>query len=101
MNKRRDKKGRILHYGEYQMPDGRYRFRYTSWDGQRKTIYSWRLAKNDKAPEGRKYTESLREMEKKIHAVCVPELDPVVGQLPITVIMRTGPEKDHILLRLT
>ena len=50
------------------MPDGRYRFRYTSWDGQRKTIYSWRLAKNDKVPEGKKYTESLREMEKQIHA---------------------------------
>ncbi len=68
IERRYDKKGRVLHDGEYQMPDGRYRFRYTSWDGHRKTIYSWRLAKNDKAPEGKKYTESLREMEKKIHA---------------------------------
>ncbi len=26
--KRRDKRGRILHNGEMQMPDGRYRFKY-------------------------------------------------------------------------
>ena len=29
MNKRRDKRGRILHSGECQLPDGRYRYKYT------------------------------------------------------------------------
>ena len=68
IERRRDKKGRVLHEGEMQMKDGRYRFKYTSWDGKEKVVYSWRLDRNDKAPQGRKQTESLREMEKRIQA---------------------------------
>lgn len=66
--KRRDKKGRILHNGEYQMPDGRYRFKYIDSDGREKAVYSLRLDHNDATPQGRKRTLSLREMEKQIQA---------------------------------
>ena len=66
--KRRDKKGRILHNGEMQLSDGRYRFKYIDSDGQEKCVYSWRLDHNDKTPEGKVRTLSLREMEKRIQA---------------------------------
>lgn len=68
MERRRDNKGRILHDGEMQMKDGRYRFKYVAWDGKEKVVYSWRLNHNDRAPMGKKRTESLREMEKRIQA---------------------------------
>ncbi|MBP5623616.1 MAG: site-specific integrase [Lachnospiraceae bacterium] len=64
--KRRDKRGRILHTGETQMPDGRYRYRYIDAIGERRTVYSVRLDRNDPTPMGTKPTEPLREMEKKI-----------------------------------
>ena len=66
--KRRDKRGRILHNGEMQMPDGRYRFKYVDEDGKEKAVYSWRLDHNDVTPVGKKRTPSLREQEKQIQA---------------------------------
>lgn len=66
--KRRDKKGRLLHNGEMQMPDGRYRFKYPDSDGKERVVYSWRLDHNDPTPVGKKRTASLREMEKQIQA---------------------------------
>ena len=71
--KRRDKKGRILHNGEIQMSDGRYRFNFTvsttvDENGNEKAVYSWRLDHNDTTPSGKKRTLSLREMEKQIQA---------------------------------
>lgn len=66
--KRRDKKGRILHNGEIQMADGRYRYKYVDENGTEKVIYSWRLDKNDSTPVGKKKTLSLRELEKEIQA---------------------------------
>ena len=68
IEKRRDKKGRILHNGEMQMPDGRYRFKYPGSDGKEHVVYSWRLDHNDPTPTGKKRTASLREMEKQIQA---------------------------------
>lgn len=41
--KRRDRRGRILHNGEVQMPDGRYRFKYVDESGKERAVYSWRL----------------------------------------------------------
>ena len=49
--KRRDKKGRILHNGEIQMSDGRYRFKYVDENGNEKAVYSWRLDHNDTTQE--------------------------------------------------
>lgn len=68
MNKRRDNKGRLLHNGEFQMHDGRYRFKYTDAFGQEKAVYSLRLDLHDPVPPGKKRTLSLREMEKQIQA---------------------------------
>ena len=64
--KRRDKRNRILHDGEYQRADGRYRYRYIDEDGREKNVYSWRLDKNDPMPSGKKRELSLREKERQI-----------------------------------
>jgi integrase len=67
-NKRKDNKGRILHNGEYQQSDGHYRFKYYDGIGNAKYLYSWRLDKNDRAPAGKKFGPSLRELEKNLQA---------------------------------
>lgn len=64
--RRYDNKGRLLHTGEVQMSDGRYRYKYKDVDGKMKVIYSLRLCQKDRAPRGKKKGISLREMEKKI-----------------------------------
>lgn len=64
--KRRDKRNRILHNGETQRADGRYRFTYLDTEENKKDIYSWRLDKNDPTPKGRRKDVSLREKEKQI-----------------------------------
>lgn len=64
--KRRDKRNRILHNGETQRKDGRYRFTYLDTDGNKKDVYSWRLDHNDPYPKDKKTDLSLREKEKQI-----------------------------------
>lgn len=64
--KRRDKKNRILHSGESQLADGRYRFKYKCADDTVRYVYSWRLDKNDCTPAGKKSDLSLREKERQI-----------------------------------
>ena len=66
--KRRDHRGRILHNGEIQLSDGRYRFKYVDEMGKERCVYSWRLDHNDATPKGKRRTLLLREMEKKIQA---------------------------------
>ena len=66
--KRRDKKGRILLTGESQDKDGRYVYKYTNQLGKRKAVYSWKLTKTDKVPEGKRNDLSLREKEQKVQA---------------------------------
>lgn len=66
--KRRDKRNRILHEGEYQRKDGRYRFHYVDEAGIGRDVYSWRLNYNDAMPKGKKKEPSLREKEKQIEA---------------------------------
>lgn len=68
MNRRKDNRGRLLHTGEFQMKDGRYRFKYVDTCGTERVVYSWRLDHNDPAPRGKKRGPSLRELEKKIEA---------------------------------
>lgn len=68
IERRRDNRGRLLHQGEDQLPDGRYRFRYVDSFGERQAVYSWRLDHNDATPKGKKRMQSLREMEKQIQA---------------------------------
>lgn len=64
--KRRDNKGRILRDGEVQRSDGMYMFRYNDIRGERRCLYSWRLTKADKIPEGKRSTEPLRDQEVRI-----------------------------------
>ena len=64
--KRKDSKGRNLKDNESQMPDGRYRFRYTDKQGKRQAVYSWRLVPTDKVPAGKRDGLCLREKEAEI-----------------------------------
>lgn len=66
--KRRDNRGRILHNGEIQLSDGRYRFKYVDDMEKERFLYSWRLVQNDVTPKGKKRTPSIREMEKQVQA---------------------------------
>lgn len=49
--------------GESQRKDGKYQYRYIDPEGERQTIYSWRLTETDKMPSGKKNDDSLREKE--------------------------------------
>ena len=56
--KRRDNRNRILHEGEYQRADGRYRFRYVDIHGNEGNLYSWRLDHNDPIPKEENYRKT-------------------------------------------
>ena len=81
--KRRDKRNRILHDGEFQRADGRYRFRYTDENGDEHDIYSWRLDKNDPVPKGKKSELSLREKEKQIEIDLFNKIVPDGGNMTV------------------
>lgn len=81
--KRRDKKGRILRNGEIQMPNGRYRYKYTDAFGVTRYSYSWRLDKNDTMPAGKKSEPSLREKERLIAADMFDQIVPDGGNLTV------------------
>ena len=53
IEKRRDKKNRILHNGESQRKDGRYVYKYTDSFGKPQFIYAWKLVPTDKTPNGK------------------------------------------------
>ena len=63
---KKDTKGRNLKQNEDQLKDGRYRYRYTDVNGNRKAVYSWKLVSTDKTPQGKKEDLSLREKVKQI-----------------------------------
>ena len=52
--KRRDHRGRILHNGEIQLSDGRYRFKYVDEMGKECCVYSWCLDHSDATPKGKR-----------------------------------------------
>lgn len=62
----KDNKGRKLYKGESQREDGRYEYRYTDSNGNRKSLYSWKLNAGDPIPQGKKKGLSLRELELQI-----------------------------------
>lgn len=64
--KRRDNKGRVLRSGESQRSDGKYEYKYADSNGERHSVYSWKLVATDKVPEGKQGGTSLRDMEKQI-----------------------------------
>ena len=61
--KRRDSKNRILRNGESQRKDGRYAFKYIDSTGKQQFVYSWKLERTDKLPQGKRNDISLREKE--------------------------------------
>lgn len=65
-SKRKDIKGRILRDGEIQKADGRYEYRYHDVNGERRSIYSWRLTETDIVPKGKRACPSLRELEQQL-----------------------------------
>lgn len=79
--KRRDNRNRILHEGEYQRADGRYRFRYVDIHGNEGNLYSWRLDNNDPIPKGKKMELSLREKENSWNRICLMDLFQEVEDL--------------------
>ena len=81
--KRRDNRGRILHNGEIQLSDGRYRFKYVDAMGKEHCAYSWRLNRNDVTPVGKRHTLSLREIEKSIQADCSDGITPNNGNITV------------------
>lgn len=81
--KRRDNRNRILHEGEYQRADGRYRFRYVDIHGNEGNLYSWRLDHNDPIPKGKKMELSLREKEKQLEQDMFNGLVPGGGGLTV------------------
>lgn len=64
--KRKDGKGRLLKTGESQRKDGSYEYKYLDYDGERKTVYSWRLVETDTTPQGKRDKPALREQEEEI-----------------------------------
>ena len=86
--KRRDNRNRILHEGEYQRADGRYRFRYVDIHGNEGNLYSWRLDHNDPIPKGKKMELSLREKEKLILKDIDDEIVPRGGEMTVEQLVR-------------
>ncbi len=78
--KRRDNKGRLLLSGERQRSDGMYEYRYKDKRGVKNSVYSWRLVATDKTPQGKKCTEPLRDMRRRIEKDLEDEIDPIAAQ---------------------
>ena len=81
--KRRDNKNRILRNGESQRKDGRYAYKYTDATGKQQFVYSWKLEKTDKLPEGKRDCLSLREKEKQILRDLDDQIAPRGGEMTV------------------
>lgn len=81
--KRRDSKNRILRNGESQRQDGQYAFKYIDATGKQQFVYSWKLEKTDKTPQGKRDDISLREKEKLILKDLDDEIVPRGGEMTV------------------
>ena len=72
--KRRDNKDRLLKEGEYQRKDGRYMYCCVDKNGEKITVYSWRLTKSDPYLAGKKKDISLREKEEELQRNLINEI---------------------------
>ena len=86
--KRRDSKNRILRNGESQRKDGRYAFKYIDSTGKQQFIYSWKLEKTDKLPQGKRQDISLREKEKAILKDLDDKIVPRGGEMTVLQLVR-------------
>ncbi|MEY8517621.1 site-specific integrase [Lachnospiraceae bacterium 29-84] len=69
--KRRDSKNRILRNGGSQRQDGRYAFKYIDATGKQQFVYSWKLEKTDKTPQGKRDDICKNPFEFQLAAVVV------------------------------
>lgn len=83
-NVKKDSRGRRLYMHEDQMPDGRYRYRYTDINGKRKDVYSWKLIPSDKTPTGKREDISLREKIKQIQRDIEDKINTYDAQKPLS-----------------
>ena len=81
--KRRDSKNRVLRNGESQRRDGRYALKYIDTTGKPQFVYSWKLEKTDKTPQGKRDDLSLREKEKQIMKAIDDEIVPRGGEMTV------------------
>ena len=72
--KRRDHRGRILHNGEIQLSDGRYRFKYVDEMGKERCVYSWRLDHNDATPKGKHRRYRFGRWRRKFRQIILSRL---------------------------
>ena len=86
--KRRDSKNRILRNGESQRKDGRYAYKYTDSTGKQQFVYSWKLERTDKLPQGKRNDLSLREKEKMILKDLDDEIVPRGGEMTVVELVR-------------
>lgn len=83
IEKRRDKKGRVLRNGECQRKDGLYQYDYVDLDGKAKCLYSWKLEPSDPLPYGKRKCKPLREKEREIQRNIDDGIVPYGGQLTV------------------
>lgn len=83
LSERRDNKNRKLRIGESQNKDGRYRYKYYDANGERKSVYSWRLTESDPYPKGKKKDISLREKERTIEKEKNDVVSPNGGNMTV------------------
>lgn len=88
MQRRKDRKGRVLNNGEIQRKDGKYAYQYTDNAGTRKMIYSWKLVPSDTVPAGKRNGPSLREKEKKIKKDLDEGISPEGGGMTLMALVR-------------
>ena len=81
--KRRDNRNRILRNGESQRKDGRYAYKYIDATGKQQFVYSWKLEKTDKLPEGKRDCLSLREKERQILRDLDDQIAPRGGEMTV------------------
>lgn len=82
MEKRTDRKGRLLHNGESQRKDGRYAYKYIE-NGKPKFIYSWKLVSTDKVPKGKRDCAALRDMIRAIQKDLDEGIDTTGGKMTV------------------
>lgn len=83
IEKRRDKKGRVLRNGECQRKDGLYQYDYVDLNGKAKCLYSWKLEPGDPLPQGKRKCKSLREKEREVQRNIDDGIVPYGGQLTV------------------
>ncbi len=86
--KRRDNRNRILRNGESQRKDGRYAYKYTDATGKQQFVYSWKLEKADKLPQGKRDCLSLREKEKQILRDLDDQIVPRGGEMTVLALVQ-------------